>query len=67
MVSVFAACSVERGLEPRSSQTKDYKNRICCFSAKNAVVRKKSKDGLARNQDNVYEWGDMSIRGLLFQ
>jgi hypothetical protein len=22
---------------------------------------------LARNQDNVSEWGDMSIRGLLFQ
>jgi len=22
---------------------------------------------LARNQDNVFEWGDMSIRGLLFQ
>jgi hypothetical protein len=21
---------------------------------------------LARNQDNVSEWGDMSIRGLLF-
>ena len=27
----------------------------------------KSKDRLARNQDNVSEWGDMSIRGLLFQ
>jgi len=22
---------------------------------------------LARNQDNVSEWGNMSIRGLLFQ
>jgi hypothetical protein len=22
---------------------------------------------LIRNQDNVSEWGDMSIRGLLFQ
>jgi len=22
---------------------------------------------LARNQDNVSEWGDMSIRGLLLQ
>jgi hypothetical protein len=22
---------------------------------------------LARNQDNVSEWGDISIRGLLFQ
>jgi hypothetical protein len=28
---------------------------------------RKSKDWLARNQNNVSEWGDMSIRGLLFQ
>jgi hypothetical protein len=28
---------------------------------------RKRKDWLARNQDNVSEWGDMSIRGLLFQ
>jgi hypothetical protein len=26
-----------------------------------------SKDWLARNQDNVSDWGDMSINGLLFQ
>jgi hypothetical protein len=40
---------------------------ICCFSAKHAVLKRKSKDWLARNQDNVSEWGDMSIRGMLFQ
>jgi hypothetical protein len=28
---------------------------------------KNSEDWLARNQDNVSQWGDMSIRGLLFQ
>jgi hypothetical protein len=49
------------------AQTKYYKFGICCFSAKHAALRRKSKDGLARNQDNVSEWGDMSIRGLLFQ
>ena len=27
----------------------------------------KSKDWLGLNQDNVSEWNDMSIRGLLFQ
>jgi hypothetical protein len=27
----------------------------------------KSKDWLARNQNNVSEWSDMSTRGLLFQ
>jgi len=46
---------------------KDYKIGIYCFSAKYAALRRKSKDGWARNQDNVSEWGDMSIRGLLFQ
>jgi hypothetical protein len=49
-----------------TTQTKDYKNGICCFSAMCAALRRKSKDWLGRNQDNVSEWGDMSIRGLLF-
>ena len=40
---------------------------ICYFSAKYTALRRKSKDWLAQNQDNVSEWGDMSIRGLLFQ
>jgi len=53
--------------EPWSGQTKDYKIGICCFSAKHAALRRKSKYWLARNQNNVYEWSDMSIRGLLFQ
>ena len=67
MVSVLAASAVDRGFEPRSGQTKDYKIGICCFSAKHAALRRKSNDWLARNQDNVSVWGDMSIRGLLFQ
>jgi len=40
---------------------------ICCFSTKHAALRSNNKDWLARNQDNVSEWGDISIRGLLFQ
>jgi hypothetical protein len=67
MVSVLASSVVDRGFDPRSGQTKDYKIGICCFSAKHAALRRKSKDWLARNQDNVSEWGDMSIHGLLFQ
>ena len=66
MVSVFTSSVVDRGFEPRSGQTKDYNIGICCFSAKHAL-RGKSKDWLSRNQDNVSEWGDMSIRRLLFQ
>jgi len=42
-------------------KTKDYKIGICCFSAKHAALRRKSKDWLAQNQDNVSEWSDMSI------
>ena len=48
-------------LDPRSGQTKDYTIGICCFSAKHAALRRKSKYWLARNQDNVSQWGDMTI------
>jgi len=40
---------------------------MCCFSAKHAALKRKSKDWIDRNQDNVSELGDMSIRELLFQ
>jgi hypothetical protein len=40
---------------------------MCCFSAKQAALKWKSKDWLARNQINVSKWDDMSIRGQLFQ
>ena len=67
MVSVLALGAVDRGFECRSGQAKDYKISICCFSAKHAALRGKNKDRLARNQNNVSEWSDMSTRGLLFQ
>ena len=66
MVSVLASNVVDRGFEPRSGQTKDYKIGICCFPAKQAALRRKSKDWLNQNHDNVSEEGDMSIHGLLF-
>jgi len=37
----------------RSVQTKDYNIGMCCFSVKHAALRKKSKDRLVQNQDNV--------------
>jgi len=61
MVRVLAPSAVDRGLEPRSGQTKDYKIDICCFSAKHAALGRKSKDWLARNHDNMSEWGDIEI------
>ena len=51
-----------RGFELRSGQTKDYKIGICCFLAKHAAILRKSEDLLARNQNNVSEWGDMFTR-----
>jgi hypothetical protein len=41
-------------------QIKDYEIGICCFSAKYAALRRKSKDWLAQNQDNVSECADIS-------
>jgi hypothetical protein len=67
MVSVPASSAVDRGFESRSGQSKDYTIGICCFSAKHAALRRKSKDWLARNQKNVSEWSDISTRGLLFR
>jgi hypothetical protein len=61
MVSMLASSEVDLGFEPRSGQTKDIEIGICFFSAKHTALRRKSKDWVARNQDNVSEWGDMSI------
>jgi hypothetical protein len=41
MVGVLASNAVDRGFEPRSGQTKDYKIGIYCFSAKYAALRRK--------------------------
>ena len=36
-------------------------------STKHTALRSQSKDRLARNQNNVSEWSNMSTCGLLFQ
>ena len=66
MVSVLASSAVDCGFQPRSGQIKDYNIGICCYSAKHAALRRKSKDRWARNQNNVSEWSVMSTRGQLF-
>ena len=53
MVNILAPGVIDRGFEPLSEID------ICCFSAEHAVLRSKSEDWLARNLDNVSEWGDM--------
>jgi hypothetical protein len=65
MVSMLSSSAVDRGFEPRSGRTKEYKIGICCISAKHAVIRRKSKDLLGWNQNK--EWSNMSTRGLLLQ
>ena len=54
-------------LEWGSGQTKYYKIGSCCFYDKHTTLRRKSKDWLARNPDNVLEWDDTSVHGLLFK
>ena len=59
--SVLVSSAVDREFEPQSGETEaDYEIGICCFYAKHTALRGKSKDLLARNQDNVSELGDMS-------
>ena len=55
MVSVLSASAVDRVFEHRSGQTKDY------------IIGRKGKYWFALNQDNVSEWCNMYIHGLLFQ
>jgi len=50
---VLALSTVGCEFEPRSGQTKDCTIDICCFFSKHAVLRRKSKDWLARNRSNV--------------
>ena len=67
MVSMVAPSSVNHEFEPRSDHSKDYEIGIVCFSTKHAALRRKSKDWVIRNQANVSECDDMSIRGLLIR
>ena len=67
MVSVFTSSSVDHGFEHPAGQTKDYEIGICCFFDIHTVLMRKSKNWLARNQGNVYDWSDISTRGLLVE
>ena len=63
MVSMRASSAVDSGFDPRSDQP----NTRNCFSTKHAALRRKSKDYLDQNPDNVSEWSDISTCGVLFQ
>ena len=46
MVSVLASSVIDRGFEPRSGQTKDYKIGICCLSTIKACIIKEKEQRL---------------------
>ena len=60
MASVIAASVVDRWFEAQSGQTKDYEIGMNYFSAKHAALRRKNKDWLARNQNNMPKLSDIS-------
>ena len=66
-VIVLVSRAVDHWFKPQSGQIKDYNISIFWFSAKDAALRRKNRDWLARNQVNMSEWSDMSTRRLLFQ
>jgi hypothetical protein len=54
MFSMLASSVVDRVFEPWSDQTKHYNIGMFFFSAEQATFRRKNKDWLVRNQDNVF-------------
>ena len=66
-IPMLASSAVDGRFQLWSGQIKDYQIGICCFSAKHAALRGKSKDWLARNKENVSAWSELAIRELLFQ
>ena len=67
MIDVLAWSALGRRFESGLVEIEAYKIGICRFSAKHTSLRRKCKDWLAQNQNNVSELGGMYIRGLLFQ
>jgi hypothetical protein len=67
MVRVLDSSVVDRRIELRSGQPKDYEIGMRFYSAKHAALRRKSKNWLARDQNKMFERTDMSARGLLFR
>jgi hypothetical protein len=55
----------ERYKVPRQNDENFVK--LVLVDSKHTALRRKGKYWMALNQDNGSEWGNMSIRGLLFQ
>ena len=60
MISVHDSSEVDRGFESRYRvKPTIIKFVMRCFSAKHSSLRRKCKDWLARNQNDVFEWSDI--------
>ena len=58
---MLVSSAVNRGFEPRAGETKDYKIAfVASLLSTQHYLRRKSKDWLAPNQDNVSKWNGMS-------
>ena len=67
MFGVLASGALDHRIKSRSGQAKYNKTGCGCFPACSTKEQdKKKKKMLARNQDNVSEWSNMSTQ-LLFQ
>jgi hypothetical protein len=67
MVSVLASSSVDLGSTPGRVLPKIIKLVFVASLLSMHALTSKSKDWLARNQNNVSKWSDMSNSRLLFQ
>jgi hypothetical protein len=65
LISVRQISAVDHSFKPQMGH-KDYKIYISCLSYKYAALRWVHRLCLAWNQDNVSEWRNMAIGGLLF-
>ena len=65
-VMYWLACSLRCGRSGIGAPVGSNQRLCMCFSAKDAVLRRKCKDWLSQNQ-NVSEWIHMSTCGLMFQ
>jgi hypothetical protein len=62
MVTVLASSAVDRGFEPRSGQTKDYENGICCFPLRTMYLYSLERGvGIRIMSPSIYPWNVVSV------
>jgi hypothetical protein len=67
MVSVFTSGVIDLVFDPRSGQIKDYKIGNTASLLSTLELRRKSNGWLTLSHDNVSDWSNKSVCGLLFK